>query len=266
MLKKYSLNQFSEAQLDNWGANIRFGYLSTDRIFAFQLAIYFIGSIFLWGILNSQKMGVKNDWKDILFISYTVVLFLYMAVITIFYELQRKKGKESLLIEVLQTTVMGFGTMFTVIFMFGSACLLYRTEIIENYMGGFQKPFLERVLEFFQIFSDLLFILLLVTIFLGYYFDIVRRTKNNKVKKLEFKDYLKGKAIPKYAGIGAAIGWIISAIFIDIEFIMNTFLLFLSFGLAYFLPRTFMPVYLKTRFPETFCERKSVQSKKKRRK
>lgn len=168
------------------------------------------------------------------------------------------------LIEKCNTLIMGLSTLFMVFFAYELSFLFWKIKFAENlqsiYYSSTSNFF--QTIDFVNIISDVALFLVLVFVLLGYYFDIFLRTKNGKVKKLDFSDYLKGKKIPRYAGYGAAIGFILIGYFNDMSTLFSIVAPLFAYLLAYFLPRTFMPVYLKIRFPETFLRESKCKIRK----
>lgn len=78
MVKKYGLNQFSEKKLDNWGANIRFGYLDSGRVFSLQFALLLLEAILLFSvILFPKKYNFEITYKEYFFASYIIVFLCF---------------------------------------------------------------------------------------------------------------------------------------------------------------------------------------------
>ncbi|WP_429951516.1 hypothetical protein [Enterococcus sp. AZ101] len=245
MLKKLSLKQFTESQLTNWDSAIRFGNTDKDKVQTFQFALYFLGSIFiLFILLGPKKFDFNLGWIEYVSTVYTLLLFIYMAILLI----SNRNKNISPKIEIYNTLNMGLGTLWVVLFFFNGYIFMTKVLFAENTY----KQWIFKYEDQFNLISNMLFLLLIITFFSGYFYDIIYRTKQDKLKKMTDTDKTEGNKLRGYASVGALIGLALSKVFISGDLFLSIFLLILSYFFMFFTPRTFIPTYLKIRFPEKY--------------
>ncbi|OEH81104.1 hypothetical protein BCR26_17700 [Enterococcus rivorum] len=154
-------------------------------------------------------------------------------------------------VEILTTLNMGLGTLFVVFLFFNFFVLFTKVYFEEN---NYNLTIQEYSQKFTEI-SSILFVLLIIFLFSGYYYDILYRTKKGRLKKITDTDKKNNEKIKTYAGIGALIGILLARLISGGLFLPIISLIF-SYALSFFLPRTFILAYLKIRFPNTFLRHK----------
>ena len=147
---------------------------------------------------------------------------------------------------------MGLGTLWTVLFFFNMFLLTTKVFFSENnyitWVNEYKKDF--------NSISNNLFFFLFIILFLGYCYDIIYRTNKGQLKKFKESDKINQAKIQKHASIGALLGLLLTRLFVPGELFISIIMIFFSYILMFFVPRTFMFMYLKIRFPNTFLRHK----------
>lgn len=245
MLKKLSLKQFDEKQLDRWGAAIQFGSTDKKRLVTLHLALYFLGVILMLGILIiPSRYDFQLGWIERITFVLTLGLFIYMAILLIL----NRQSVPSPKAEIYNTLSLGIGSIWVVLFFFNLFLLMSNVFFSENKYNKWFIVYKER----FATITTILFLFLIVVLFIGYSYDIVHRTKKGKLKKLTEKDKKEGEKLTGYASIGAVLGIVIMKLLTPGESFLAIIMLLLSYLLIFYVPRIFILTYLKIRFPEKY--------------
>lgn len=244
-MKNLSLKQFSEKQLERWSAAIHFGSTDKKRITTLQLALYFLGVILILGnLVIPSRYEFKSGLIEYIIVILTVILFIYITILLILNRQTPISSKT----EIYNTFSLGIGSLWVSLFFFNLFLLMINVFFTENQYNRWFMLYKTK----FNVISTTLFLFLFFVLFLGYYYDIVHRTKKGKLKELTEQDKKEGEKLKKYASIGALLGIFIMKLFTPGDSFLALVMLLLSYGLMFFVPRVLILSYLKIRFPEKY--------------